>query len=172
VLEGLSTSQLEGRLKNAAADFLQQRLIVPKIFLDAAWPDYRRTDVLAMDRAGAGDIHVVEVKTSLQAIMDVVSELMLVPAHYKYLATFESSGLPPVNESLLYAPDGMGRIGLIAVTERPDDRSLRARMVIAPERFRLQDKYWKEVDTFLASPRQTSKSAIGNTLLSRMAGAS
>lgn len=151
MVEGLSASQLEGRLKNAAAEFLQQRLIVPKIFLEAAWPSYRRIDVLAVDRAGAGDIHVVEVKVSFETIYEAVSDLMSVPAHHKYVAIFDNAALPRINESRLYAPDGIGRVGVIAVAERPEDRSLRARLVIAPERFRLEDKYWKEVDTFLAA---------------------
>jgi len=151
VVEGLSASQLEGRLKNAAAGFLQQRLIVPKIFLEAAWPNYRHIDLLAVDRAGAGDIHVVEVKAALSGIYDAVSDLMSVPAHYKYVASFENASLPQIAESRLYAPDGIGRVGIIAIDERPDDRSLCARLVIAPERFRLEEKYWKEVDLFLAS---------------------
>lgn len=151
MVEGLSASQLEGRLKNAAAEFLQQRLIVPKIFLEAAWPSYRRVDLLAIDRAGAGDIHIVEVKVSFDAIYDAVSDLMSVPAHHKYVAIFDNAALQRINESRLYAPDGIGRVGIIAVGERPEDRSLHARLAIAPERFRLEGKYWKEVDTFLAS---------------------
>jgi hypothetical protein len=150
VLENLSPSQLEGRLKNAAADFLQHRLIVPKIFLDAAWPSHRRIDVLAVDRAGAGDIHVAEAKASVHAIYDAVTNIMSLPAHYKYVVIFASPELR-IDESRLYATDGMGRVGVIAVTERPADKSLQTHLVITPERFRLEDKYWKEVDAFLAS---------------------
>lgn len=151
MVEGLSAAQLEGRLKNAAAEFLQQRLIVPKVFLEAAWPSHRRIDVLAVDRSGAGDIHVVEVKVPSEAMYHAVPDLMSIPAHYKYVAIFESNALQRIDESRLYAPDGLGRVGIIAVAERPEDRSLRARLVVAPERFRLEDKYWKEVDAFLAS---------------------
>lgn len=154
MVEGLSASQLEGRLKNAAAEFLQQRLIVPKIFLEATWPSYRRIDLLAVDRAGAGDIHVVEVKvspTNITGIYDAVSDLMSVPAHYKYVASFGNPSLQQITESRLYASDGIGRVGIITIDERLEDRSLHARLLIAPERFRLENKYWKEVDSFLAS---------------------
>jgi hypothetical protein len=151
VAEGLSVSQLEGRLKNAAAEFLQRRLIVPKIFLDAAWPSYRRIDVLAVDRAGAGDIHVAEAKTSFKTVYDAVLDLMSIPAHYRYVATFEDNALQRIDESRLYAHDGIGRVGIIAIAERPEDKSLHGRLLVAPERFRLESKYWQEVDAFLAS---------------------
>jgi len=151
VLEGLSVSQLEGRLKNATVEFLQRRLIVPKIFLDAAWPSYRRIDVLAVDRAGTGDIHVVEVKTTVEALDDAVRDLMPIPAHHKYVACFENTALQQINESRLYAPDGLGRVGIIVISEHPEDKSLHARLYIAPERFRLESKIWKDVDVFLAS---------------------
>ena len=151
MLEGLSVSQLEGRLKNATAEFLQRRLIVPKIFLDAAWPSYRRIDVLALDRAGAGDIHIVEVKTSVEAVYDAVADLMSIPAHHKYVACFDNAALQRINESRLYAPDGLGRVGIIIISEHPEDKSLHARLYIAPERFRLERTVWQDVDVFLAS---------------------
>jgi hypothetical protein len=151
VLEGLSASQLEGRLKNAVVEFLQQRLIVPKIFLEAAWPSYRHVDVLAIDRAGAGDVHAVEVKASFAAVEEAVRDIMNIPAHFRYIASFENTSPQRINESQLYAANGIGRVGVISVGERPEDRSLYARLLITPERFRLEDKYWKEVDAFLAS---------------------
>ena len=151
MLEGLSVLQREGRLKNATAEFLQRRLLVPKIFLDAAWPSYRRVDVLAVDRAGAGDINIAEVKTSVVTLYDAVSDLMSVPAHYKYVTTFEDSALQRIDESRLYAHDGVGRVGIIVISEHPEDKSLHGRLFMAPERFRLESKYWNDVDAFLAS---------------------
>src|ERR1700687_1182099 len=59
----LSPEQQEARAKNAVADFLFRQLIVPKVFFDAPWPNRSsRVDVLAVDRSGTGEIHVVEVK--------------------------------------------------------------------------------------------------------------
>jgi len=151
VSEGLSGSQREGRLKNAVSEFLQQRLIVPKIFLEAAWPSYRHVDVLAIDRAGAGDVHAVEVKASFDSLNDAVLDIMNIPAHFKYVASFENTAPQRINETPLYAPNGIGRVGVISVYERPEDLSLSARLLIAPERFRLERTIWKDVDSFLAS---------------------
>jgi hypothetical protein len=81
----------------------------------------------------------------------VAPDLMSIPAHYKYVAIFDNTALQRIDEARLYAPDGIGRVGIIAVAERPEDKSLHARLVVAPERFRLEDKYWKQVDAFLAS---------------------
>jgi len=125
--------------------------VVPKIFLEAAWPSYRRVDVLAIDRAGAGDVHAVFVKASFAELGDAVRDVMNIPAHFRYVASFENTSPQQMNESQLYAPNGIGRVGVISVGEHAEDRSLYARLVIAPERFRLEDKYWKEVDAFLAS---------------------
>lgn len=149
--EDLSVPQREGRLKNATAEFLQRRLMVPKIFLDAKWPNYGHVDVLAVDRAGAGDINIADVKTSWANLYDAVSDLMRTPAHYKYITTFENNALQQIDESRLYAPDGVGRIGIIVISEHPEDKSLHGRLFLAPERFRLESKYWKDVDAFLAS---------------------
>src|ERR1700723_1836751 len=59
----LSSEQEQGRAKNAVADLLSRQLIVPKVFFDAHWPSRKsRVDVLAVDRSGSGEVHVVEVK--------------------------------------------------------------------------------------------------------------
>ena len=149
--ENLSVSQQTGRLKNAAAEFLQRRLMIPKIFLDAAWPSYRHVDVLAVDRAGTGDVHIAEVRTSVETLYDAVLDLIPLPAHYKYVVTFADSALQGIEESRLYAPDGVGRIGVLVIGEHPEDKSLHGRLMITPERFRLESKYWKDVDTFVSS---------------------
>ena len=47
-----------GRAKNAVLTFLENRLIVPKIYLDADW-DGHQVDVLAIERDGVGDVHAV-----------------------------------------------------------------------------------------------------------------
>jgi hypothetical protein len=67
------------------------------------------------------------------------------------VASFGSAALQQIAESRLYASDGIGRVGIITIDERLEDKSLHARLLIAPERFRLEKKYWKEVDSFLAS---------------------
>jgi hypothetical protein len=144
--------QQESRTKNAVADFLFHELIVPKVFVDARWPNERsRVDVLAVDRSGAGEVHVVEVKVGAQALAAagaVVADLMQIPAHFKYLAILESNNYLS-DESSLYAHDGMGRVGVIHVQE-DDAGDLAAELRIRPERFRF-DASFKLVDKFTAS---------------------
>lgn len=148
----LSAQQQESRTKNAVADFLFHQLIVPKVFVDARWPIERsRVDVLAVDRSGAGEVHVVEVKVGAQALAAagaVVAGLMQIPAHFKYLAILENDNYLP-DESSLYALDGMGRVGVIQVKE-DDAGDLAAELRIRPERFRF-DASFKLVDKFTAS---------------------
>ena len=47
-----------GRAKNAVLSFLEQRLSIPKIYIDATW-DGHHVDVLAINRDGVGDVHAV-----------------------------------------------------------------------------------------------------------------
>jgi hypothetical protein len=148
----LSMQQQESRTKNAVAEFLFRQMIVPKVFVDAHWPNERsRVDVLAVDRSGAGEVHVVEVKVGAQALAvagGVVASLMQIPAHFKYLAIFDDNNYP-LDESSLYALDGMGRVGVIEVKE-DGAGDLAAKLRVRPERFRF-DASFKLVDKFTAS---------------------
>ncbi len=151
----LSERQLEGRLMNAVARLLDNRLIVPKIFLETRWPTpNQRADVLAIDRAGAGDIHCVEIKRNLESAYPIMPILKAKPAHYKYVAFFHEGKLPiatHIDEIALYSEDGIGRIGIIVASEDPISRTLTARMVIEPERFRVEKKYYRLIDKFIES---------------------
>jgi len=145
----LTEAQLEARGMNAVADLLARRLIVPKVFFDAAWPSKLcRVDVLAVDRAGAGDIHAVEVKFGIAAARDFVPRLMQVSAHYKYLAIL-NPGSRRLQEHALYPKDGLGRIGVILFEESEQDRLI-ARIDIAPERFRVGPDVIRQIDRFTA----------------------
>jgi hypothetical protein len=146
----LSDEQQHSRVKNAVARFLFGALIVPKIFFDAHWPSRKSgVDVLAVDRAGAGEIHIVEVKIGSGDLTDAVRRLAEIPAHFKYLALFNNGNYRP-SEGSLYAPDGMGRVGVIQVRENRADE-LRAEFVVRPERFRLDSSYFKHIDKFTAA---------------------
>jgi hypothetical protein len=145
----LSEEQQQSRAKNAVARFLFHELIVPKIFFDARWPSRRgRVDILAIDRAGAGEIHIVDVKLGNLRHEDI-RRIAAIPAHFKYLALFGDSSSHASRESL-YAPDGMGRIGVIQVREKGADE-LHVKFEIRPERFRLDSSYYKQVDKFATS---------------------
>jgi hypothetical protein len=146
----LSEEQQHSRVKNAVARFLFDALIVPKIFFDASWPPRKkRVDVLAVDRAGAGEIHIAEVKVGSGDTADALRHIAGIPAHFKYLALFGNGSYYP-SEGSLYAPDGMGRVGVIQVRESRADE-LRAEFIVRPERFRLDSSYFKQIDKFTAA---------------------
>jgi hypothetical protein len=148
----LSLEQQRERAKNAVADFLFRQLIVPKVFFDATWPDRSsRVDVLAVDRSGSGEIHIAEVKlgTGLTDAEEVIARLVEVPAHFKYLALLGNKSYR-LRERALYAPDGMGRVGVIQVREDVAG-NLSAELSVRPERFRLDSSIFKRIDRFTAS---------------------
>jgi hypothetical protein len=155
----LSTEKQEAMAKNAVGDFLFRRLIVPKVFFDANWPNRSsRVDVLAVDRSGSGEIHVVEVKRAgskslkdLKAdIENAVTHLMQVKAHFKYLALFDNSKNVYPNLEMLDAPDGFGRIGVIQVKE-DHEGNLSSEITVRPVRFKLDSSIFKMIDRFTAS---------------------
>jgi len=147
----LTNQQQEARARTAVAEFLFRQLIVPKVFVEAHWPNERsRVDVLAVDRSGAGEVHVVEVKLGEQVwtFEEIASSLMHIPAHFKYLALFENHSRT-LNESSLYAPTGMGRVGVIQVIEN-ETGDLSVELRVRPERFRFESNF-KLVDRFTAA---------------------
>jgi hypothetical protein len=108
---------------------------------------------MAVDRSGTGEVHVVEVKFGTAALAPpnlekVIAILMRVPAHFKYLALFENQNYRPAGR-ILYAPDGMGRIGVILVKENVVG-DLFCEFYVRPERFRFEATY-KLVDKFTAA---------------------
>jgi hypothetical protein len=130
---------------------------VPNIYIEPP-ASVLSADVLAVDRAGAGDLHAVEVKmvgepwpapirsrsgvvakTTLVLLKAIRRQLMGMPAHYRYLAVsaekleFVAEGLADLG---LFPEDGIGRIGLIKVKEL-DSESPVAEIAVAPERFRV-----------------------------------
>ena len=148
----LSPEQSERRAAMAVAELLFRQLIVPKVYLDAAWPRRsREVDVLAIDRAGTGDIHVAEVKFGIRDASLAIDQLMRVPAHFKYLGII-GSGNYRVSEALLYSPDGVGRVGVVQISEG-NDRNLHAIEMVSPERFRLDPAYVLDADRFVKSHR-------------------
>jgi hypothetical protein len=148
----LSHQQQDSRAKTAVAELLFHELIVPKVFVDARWPGARDVvDVMAVDRSGSGEVHVVEVKVGTQPLATIeraVTALLRIPAHFKYLAIFDNKSYLP-DERWLYAPDGMGRVGVIQVKESSAG-NLSAEFRVRPERFRF-DADFKQVDKFTAS---------------------
>jgi hypothetical protein len=76
---------------------------------------------------------------------------MSLPAHFRYLAV-PSENIDPLFEELsrlgLYAEDGIGRLGIIAITET-GTHSPTAEAAFLPERFRVDPAKLKNIETRL-----------------------
>ncbi len=160
----LTLRQQKGRAVNAVAEILHKKLLVPNIYLE---PDSYAlaADVLAVDRAGAGDLHAVRIKLESEIVRKpapknldpkrwpawrwmqlnakmmmrkIHGELMRMPAHYRYLGIPRDiwDVLKEQPEMRFYSPDGIGRIGIISITDHGEEPPS-AEIVIAPERFRV-----------------------------------
>jgi len=156
----LTRRQQKGRAVNAVAELLRKRLSVPNIYLEPRLP-YIAADVFAVDRAGAGDLHAVEIKLEdeLRGKSTVAAALdpkrWMLPAHYKYLAIPRSSWDLVMGElgPLLYSSDGIGRVGIVAITDRGQHPPT-AELSIVPERFRVDAAKLRNIETrFLAKVR-------------------
>jgi|SRR5579863_8667833 len=154
--------QTLGRAKNAVQEFLIRKLLVPKIYLDAPWSTHS-VDVLAVDRAGVGDVYAVEIKDylarSFPDYSDIpdertIRELNGLPAHYKYLALATDSPdwlrFSPNAEVGLkgLAPDGVGRIGILIVDFSQPTIAVEEKL--KPERFRSSKEVVDLADQFVA----------------------
>lgn len=158
----LTQRQREGRAINAVAELLQRTLSVPNIYLEPP-ASLISADVLAVDRGGAGDLHAVEIKLFdnrpltgprtrlLEIIRTAHRRSMSMPAHFRYLA-IPTSFLYPLHGDLsrlgLYAQDGIGRLGIIAITEKGADSPI-AEIAFSPERFRVDSAKLKAIETRL-----------------------
>jgi hypothetical protein len=152
----ISERQREGRAANAIAEMLSRRLLVPKIFFDSIVPPFKsmRIDVLAIDRAGSGDIHGVEIKLGTpkkpiaRSVLQMKIQLLLkdFPAHFRYVA-LDSQYIDLVLKQKLFAEDGLGRVGVIEVIDNLSDLPT-TKVVIQPERFRLESGWIQSFDRF------------------------
>ncbi len=138
----LSAKRRHGRSVNAVAAFLNNALRVPEIYLHFGGP-LRSADVVAVDAAGSGDIHAVEVRVanahtlSTQEVLDAVEKLKQLPAHFKYLALpIHPAILRLAQNHSLFSSDGLGRIGLMKLIESGDAPPT-VELLVKPERFRV-----------------------------------
>ena len=152
-----------GRAKNAVLSLLERKLVVPKIFLNAEWAG-NHVDVLALDRDGVGDAHIVllymkprrangvpDVVKNDRLLDGLMDRLKSIPAQFRYIAAVDTSKHVLITEHFQrasFAPDGLGRIGYLSV-EAPLDGESVATMELKPERFRasifeLADEYVRQ----------------------------
>jgi hypothetical protein len=175
----LTLRQREGRAVNAVAELLRRTLSVPNIYLEPP-ASLIPADILAVDRGGAGDLHAVEIKLLDKApppvsqsrtqpspkekfislsrerahremVKGVHSQLMSMPAHFRYLA-ISSSSFDALQGDLsqlgLYAKDGIGRLGIITIVENGAASPI-AEIAVTPERFRVDPAKLKAIETRL-----------------------
>jgi len=163
---------VQDRAKDAVAQCLINQLHVPTVYFDAPWPSGRNhTDLLIIDRAGTGDVHVVEITKDLDAALKYIPRILKIPAQFRWIAYVDE---PVARKSLhridrnqrracnapLYPPKGMGRVGVIAVgsggesaaddVEKVED-SFDAEVVVSAERF--PGSYYDEADEFIKAHR-------------------
>jgi hypothetical protein len=158
-----------GRAKNAVLTFLENKLIVPKIYLDADWGGHY-VDVLAIERDGAGEVHAVllfvrtyssddqldldeqERDEQEKTVRVLIERFKSIPANYKYIGavdTKDHSIIPRFliyDEESLFSPDFIGRIGLLHIIATPNVEEPILNLRLRPERFRakiakLADEY-------------------------------
>ena len=161
----LSLRQTNGRVANAVAHLLSQKLTVPEIYMKPRVPGISGIDLLAVDHAGSGDVHGVEIAFSripLKAaeLTSLIARLKGVPLHFKYLAL----PTPVATASAMYETlagvrgfnaDGIGRIGLIGypeayLDEYDSSNDAKTVLVVKPERFLLRGEKLAAVERFLS----------------------
>ena len=161
----INEERLMGRAKNAVLSFLENRLIVPKIYLDADWGG-QRVDVLAIERDGVGDVHAVllfnhqyfrisdtDKPHELEMEEKLLVRFEMVSAQFKYAGVVESESekkhtnfqLASSVSEKTFSPDGLGRTGFLKI-DVPTNGEPQVKMEIKPERFRakiakLADEY-------------------------------
>jgi hypothetical protein len=157
-----------GRAKNALQDYLIHKLLIPKVYLDADW-NGTPVDVLAIDRAGVGDVHAVKMVPLEPGIniraafvlfaspsLSPVEEFRSLPSHYRYVAVvgddqdwrkFNPADGIPWNS---LAEDGVGRVGILYVDLSEDDPKLQVRVILKAERFRSSKEIVELADRYVA----------------------
>lgn len=129
-------TRFELRAREAVAAVFVRRLMVPTIYFEPRWPDGQHwADVVAIDRAGSGDHHVIEIKQ--EAAAEHIVRALAWPAPYRWFAYSADHTDSRATERLVegsYAPDGAGRVGIMRVS-RTDLGSLKAQIVVKAERF-------------------------------------
>jgi hypothetical protein len=153
--QSLSARRRHGRIVNAVAEYLRKELRVPEIYLELGSP-LRRSDVVAVDSAGSGDIHAVEIKVldagmlSTKMISELVQKLKLIPAHFKYIVLPVHPAVTSLsNNQSLFSIDGVGRVGILKFVES-DFEPPSVSLAVRPERFRVPQAELKKVEKLLA----------------------
>jgi hypothetical protein len=155
-------------------------LLIPKIYLDADW-EGKRVDVLAIDRAGNGDVHAVrivdrndddlpseEIKMMVgnsSQELGTITELKSLASQFKHLAIINSNPSIRMFELTLgilehsLAADGVGRVGILSVNLGETEPNVqviykeesRVQVLLKAERFRSSREIVELADQFVTS---------------------
>jgi hypothetical protein len=133
--------RLELRAQDPVARCLIRQLVVPRVYFDADWPGMAdgHVDVLAIDRDGIGDTHLVQIKRNAADALAWIPKLLDARAPFRWIAFLhgtedESIRSALVTREILYPPDTAGRIGVIEIVEMAGG-DLGANVRIKAERF-------------------------------------
>jgi hypothetical protein len=133
--------RIELRAQDPVAQCLIRQLIVPRIYYEADWPGLAngRADVLAIDRDGVGDAHLVEIRRSAGEALAQIQKLLKARSPFRWIAFLrgtedEATKLALTAQDILYPPDTAGRVGVIEIVEMAGG-DLGANVRIKAERF-------------------------------------
>lgn len=140
--------RIELRAQNAIAQCLIRRLVVPRIYFVAEWPGMPgvRADVLALDRDGRGDAHLVAIKRNAADALAMVPHLLAARAPFRWIAFLQgtedaAATAALVSQEILYPADIPGRVGVIEIVEMAG-HDLGANVRIKAERFPTPTYEW------------------------------
>ena len=161
----LTPKQSGGRIVNKVAELLRNKLTVPQIYLRPRLQSLDGIGVVAVDHAGSGDFHGVEVKFGesdprSDDLYQLIARLKLMPLHFKYVALPNTvARLESVQKAFLsrraFDPQGIGRVGLICYSTALLEGDLShldeepAALLIKPERFLLRGDKLETMERFL-----------------------
>jgi hypothetical protein len=133
--------RIELRALNPVAQCLIRQLLVPRIYFESDWPGMPgvRADVLAIDRDGRGDAHLVEIRRNAVDALAMVPRLLQARAPFRWIAFLrgsedETTKAALLTHEILYPADTAGRVGVIEVVEMVGD-DLGANVRVKAERF-------------------------------------
>lgn len=172
--KALRNRLIHGRVVNSIVDMFRKRLSIPHIFLKPRVPGATAIDVLAVDRAGSGDVHGVQVdilgilptESMMRSKLIPLKELAVVkklPVNFKYLAVQANEESLRTLQQLrqyesLFDPSGIGRVGILAYDERllqadSEIDSALVTVVVPPERFRIRGEKLDSIERFLSKAK-------------------
>lgn len=143
---------------------MRRKLTVPEIYLKPRIPGVDGVDVLAVDHAGSGDVHGIEILYGEHALRGsdlstLVRRVKHIPLHFKYVAlprkAEETVVLEAFRGARSFDVSGIGRIGLICYSPSLLDESSAAdpdavALIVKPERFLLRGERLMAVEKFLS----------------------